>query len=308
MRCTYCMPEVGMKFQPREQILSYEEMLRLVHIMSRNGVNKVRITGGEPFVRKDLLYFLEQLSRIQGIEKIGITTNGVLTRKYLPDLKRLGILDVNLSIDSIDRENFREITKRDALPEVERTMYEMIQEAFKLKLNVVVLSDKNIHELPNLAAIAQKEPVEVRFIEEMPFNGGNKNEISGIHWNAKRIAEYLSEHFVGFKRLSGKAEDTAHRYTAEGFKGSIGIIPAYTRTICGGCNRIRVTADGKLKTCLYDDGKHNLKSLLRDGSTDQAIEDHLKHLAFNKAKDGFEAQKRIDQTSSTRESMSIIGG
>lgn len=297
-----------MKFQPRDEILSYEEMLRLAQIMARNGVDKVRITGGEPFVRKDLIHFLRELSQISGIRKIGITTNGVLTRQYLPELIALGIKDINLSIDSINPITFKEITRKNVFKEVEQSMYQMLRESFNLKLNVVVLSGKNTQELHELAALAKDQKLEVRFIEEMPFNGSNNTDISAIHWNAGKIASHLQGFYPNLKREKGAPEDTAIIYSASDFMGTIGIIPAFTRTICGGCNRIRVTADGTLKTCLYDQGQNNLKSLLRNGYSDQEIEGHLRMSVLGKAKDGFEAQKKLNKDTEARESMSLIGG
>jgi len=308
LRCTYCMPERGMKFYPRDEILSYEEMLRLANIMARNGVDKVRITGGEPFVRKNLIHFLKELSGIDGIRKIGITTNGVLTQQYLPELIQLGIKDINLSIDSINPVTFKEITRKDVFESVEQSMNQMLREGFNLKLNAVVLSGKNTHELHELAGLAQEQRLEVRFIEEMPFNGSNKADVSAIHWNAERIAKHLREFYPELTRQPGVPQDTAIIYEAPSFKGRVGIIPAFTRTICGGCNRIRVTADGTLKTCLYDQGKNNLKALLRNGYSDTEIEAHLKTAVLGKAKDGFEAQSRLRNGTQARESMSLIGG
>jgi len=302
------MPEFGMKFKPRKEILSYEEMLKLVGLLAKNGVNKVRITGGEPFVRRNLIYFLSELVEIKGIDKVAITTNGVLTRQFLPDLRRLGINDINLSIDSLDRENFKQITRRDKLPEVMEGLNEMLAMNFNVKLNVVVLANENVHELANIAAMAATKPLEVRFIEEMPFNGGDHDQVSGAIWNYKKIKKHLQGHFPTLRPVQTDASETALKFTADGFTGSLGIIPAFTRSLCGGCNRIRITSEGKLRNCLYDQTQNDLKAVLRSGASDTELEDYIKSVVLRKAVDGFAAQKGNNEEGISRESMSIIGG
>ncbi len=307
LRCFYCMPEEGNKYLPRKELLTYEELLRLQRILSAHGVNKVRITGGEPFIRKGLVTFLKQLSEIPGLDEIHITTNGILTIPFIPQLKEMGISSVNLSIDSLDRERFHMITRRDELDKVLTCMERLIDHDIKTKLNAVVMEGKNTSDIIPLATLTKSLPIDVRFIEEMPFNG------TGIHhstltWNHKQILNTLKEHFPDIYQIETPPNATATTYKIPGHQGKIGIIAAFTRTFCGSCNRIRITAQGMLKTCLYDQGVLNLKSLLRSNITDKVLMEYLLTAFNNRPKDGFEAEQVRDKGSNFHESMATIGG
>ncbi|UZR95100.1 GTP 3',8-cyclase MoaA [Chondrinema litorale] len=307
LRCFYCMPEEGIKYLPKKELLTYEEMERLVRISSEMGVNKVRITGGEPFVRRGLIEFLERIRANTAIEKINITTNGVLTKQYIPQLKALGITDINLSIDTLDRDRFFQITRRDELPKVMDTLYEMLDEGFKVKINAVVMEGKNTEDIYELAKFTEKHPVEVRFIEEMPFNGEGSH-YPVLNWNFKKILEELTQHFPAISKLPTEKAATAVKYQIPGYAGNIGIIAAFTRTFCGSCNRIRLTAQGTLKTCLYDSGVLDLRKILRSEADDETIKTALIGAFKSRAKDGYEAEKNRSQDNKVSESMSTIGG
>jgi len=303
------MPEKGLKFLSRANILSYEEMLRICKIFSELGVNKIRITGGEPFVRKDLMYFLEELCKIEGIEKVAMTTNGVLTKNYLPQLKALNITDINLSLDSVNRENFAQITRRDDLPLVLETLNAMVEMDFNVKINAVVMAGQNTHEFADLIELTKNQNVSMRFIEEMPFNGTEKTTVNSAEkpWNYNKIKSELLSLYPDIVQLKTDFNSTSHNFKIPNYVGTVGIIPAFTRSICSGCNRIRLTAEGKLKTCLYDKGNIDLRASLRDGSSDEEIAEIIKMAVKNKYKDGFEAEKAIGNNVA-RESMSTIGG
>lgn len=307
LRCTYCMPELGMRFEPRKELLTYEEMLRLMQISTGLGINKVRITGGEPFVRKDLMYFLKELAQVKGLDRIAITTNGLLIQPYIGELVQAGIKDINLSLDSVDPVNFQKITRREGLEQTLSVLEEMVVSGIRVKINTVVLPGRNTDELHLLALLAKQYPIDVRFIEEMPFNGSNKDS-GGQLWNFSRIKEALLDHYPAMTPQRTEFSSTSRNFEVPGFQGSLGIIPAYTRTICGGCNRIRVTAVGRLKLCLYDNAGIDIKQILRNGASDKEVAEFLTNTIQLKPKDGFAAEKGYLNAGKPRESMSTIGG
>lgn len=307
LRCFYCMPAEGIEYMPKHDLLSYEEMERVVGILAGLGVRKVRLTGGEPFVRRDLVPFMDRLSQIPGIQDISLTTNGVLTAPHIPELVRMGIRSVNLSLDTLDQARFLRITRRDELPRVLDTLYKLLATNIAVKINAVVMDGQNIEDLIPLAELTRELPVDVRFIEEMPFNGGSHGAIA-LPWNHIRIREHLRGAFPGLHALPTPAGATATAYAIPGHMGQLGIIAAYSRTFCGTCNRIRLTAEGGLKTCLYDQGVLDVRALLRNGSTDEEIRAALINAFRHRAADGFEAERQRPVHQLSFESMSTIGG
>jgi molybdenum cofactor biosynthesis protein A len=306
LRCFYCMPESGIKFVPRADLLSYEEMLRLSKVLAGMGVEKIRITGGEPFLRKGLTEFLYKLADIEGINKIRITTNGTLTKPFIPDLIKTGIRSVNLSLDTLDRERFLQITRRDAFEEVWDTMNSFLDAGIHVKINMVVMNGINDQDILPMVELASRFPVDVRFIEEMPFNGDTRQP--QLEWNYQRIAELIRSQHQEIVALPFQAGSTTYDYEIPGFKGKIGIIAAYSRTFCGSCNRLRITPKGMLKTCLYDDGVFDLKQILRHGADDTQLEMAIREAVGQKARDGFEAEQRKQFLPFGNESMASIGG
>jgi cyclic pyranopterin phosphate synthase len=299
------MPAEGIKYVPKKELLSYEEMERLLEILVSMGVNKLRITGGEPFVRQNLIKFLERIVEIPGLDQLHITTNGVLTTRYVERLKALGIGSVNLSIDTLDRERFKLITRRDEVHKVEETMYKLLEANIPLKINAVVIEGKNEEDIIALSNLTKDLPIGVRFIEEMPFNGAGAH-YQKLKWNHHAILSHLTEHFGNLSKLNDGMHSTSSNYRIPGHKGTVGVIAAFSRTFCGSCNRIRVTSQGLLKTCLYDNGAIDLRSMLRSGAGDDQIKQSLLAAMGNRARDGFEAESR--RPSEVSESMSEIGG
>jgi cyclic pyranopterin phosphate synthase len=300
------MPEEGIKYVPRKELLSYEEMHRIVSMMASLGINKVRITGGEPFLRKGMMEFMESIFKIDGIEKLNLTTNGTLTKGLVKDFKKVGIDSVNLSLDSLDQERFYKITRRDDLPKVLETLNELLKEEITVKINAVLMAGKNTQDILPMIELAKKDNISVRFIEEMPFNGeGARPETE--FWNYKMILDHIKQAHPSLTKVADEANSTSLNYKINGYKGSVGVIPAFSRTFCGTCNRIRLTPQGQLKTCLYDEGVFNIKNLIRSGATDEQLKTTFLDALNNRAKDGFEAEKRrgINKIS---ESMSTIGG
>lgn len=307
LRCFYCMPEEGIDYVPRKELLNYEEMERLLTILASLGIEKVRITGGEPFLRKGLLEFLSRLAKIPGISTVNITTNGTLTQPHIPELKRLGIKTVNLSLDTLNKERFHEITRRDELEKVMDTMHALLDHGFNTKINAVVMEGKNTGDILPMAHLTKEYPIGVRFIEEMPFNGAGNN-YPVLKWNHNRILEELRREFPDLEKIPDPPNSTSNNYRVPGHQGTIGIIAAYSRTFCGSCNRLRITPQGLLKTCLYDDGVFNVRDILRSGATDRQIRSTFIEAIGNRARNGFEAEKRRKFNSPISESMSTIGG
>ncbi len=307
LRCFYCMPAEGLHFLPKEKLLSYEEMLRLTSLFTEMGVEKIRITGGEPFVRKDLISFLERLSVDKNLGNLSVTTNGILTKPFLPKLKAIGIANINMSLDSVEENNFNRISRRKEFASVMDTFHQMIADGFKVKINAVIMDGVNDHEIIALAKMAMKYPVSVRFIEEMPFNGSLKNA-QPIKWNYRRILEELKLGFPDIRKSLTSSNSTSENFTFDGAIGNVGIIAAYSRTFCGSCDRIRITSTGEMRTCLYGHNVLDLKKLLREGQSNEMIKLKIIDVIKHRAKDGFEAEKYRNEGNPIGESMAIIGG
>ena len=307
LRCFYCMPEEGIKYLPKKELLTFEEIERLIVLMASMGISKVRLTGGEPFVRNDLMQLINRIANVDGINDIHLTTNGLLTSPYIPELKSLGIASVNLSLDTLDRERFRVITRRDEFIKTWETFELLMKHGIPVKINTVVMDKKNIDDIIPLVELTRTYPVSIRFIEEMPFNGEG-NHYTTLTWTYNKIVEYIKAHYPALQKIQDPINSTANHYQIPGYRGNIGVIAAFSRTFCGTCNRIRVTAQGVLKTCLYDDGVLNIKQMFRDGLTDQQVKDALMNAFGSRPKDGFEAEERRRNGSPIIESMSTIGG
>jgi cyclic pyranopterin phosphate synthase len=298
------MPADGIAYLPEKKLLSWGEMLRIVRILNQLGIRKVRITGGEPFVRPGLMDFLQELSRIENLE-ICLTTNGVLLENHLDSLLNLGIKNVNLSLDSLDSDRFFKITRRNDFVQVYRNLMRMMEANFKVKLNAVVMHGMNDIDILPLVKFTEKHPVSVRFIEEMPFNGSGLVE-EKLFWDYRRILSHIKTEFPQMVEVPVEYGETAKKYQVPGFMGDVGIIAAFSRTFCGSCNRIRVTALGQVKTCLYDDGVFDLKEYLRSGVSDEDLKNTMIKIFAARPKDGFEAEN--NRKGVINESMTSIGG
>lgn len=306
LRCFYCMPAQGLEWLPRKDLMSYEEMLRLCTLLASKGVDKVRITGGEPFVRKDLMHFLTELVAIKNMRQVSITTNGVLAAPYISQLKALGISSVNLSLDTLDPNRFFAITRRDAFEAVWETLQQLLLYKMDIKINAVVMEGKNIEDILPLVQLTKDLPVSVRFIEEMPFNGEGHAH-SGIYWNYKKIVDTIQAFYPTLHKIPDPLFSTSSNYQIPGHRGNVGVIAAYTRSFCGTCNRIRVTPQGELKTCLYGDSVLNIKDLMREGKSNPEIEKALRSSLRSRAVDGWEAAGN-SLRADAHQSMATIGG
>lgn len=301
LRCTYCMPE-NMHFVHRAALLTDHEIISLLQILVAAGISKVRITGGEPFLRPGLMTLLENIKVIPGIKEIAITTNGVLTQPYIPALHQLGITNINLSLDTLQADRFQQITRRNRFTTVMDTLQSLLEHNMHVKINAVVMDNVNTDELTAFTALTRDNALSVRFIEEMPFNGQG-HAFSGITWNYHKILDTISEVYT-LQKIADAPHSTSLNYHIPGHKGNIGVIPAYSRTFCGTCNRLRISATGSMKTCLYGNDVLNVKEMLQRDT-------HLLLPAIQSAiharfANGFDAE--LHHTEKNMESMSIIGG
>ncbi len=306
LRCFYCMPKEGIPYEPNAHLLSYEEITRLLKVLGNLGFNKVRFTGGEPFLRKDFITLLEKTYQLDQYPDIRITTNGTLMTKHIPKLKKMGITNLNLSLDSLDKDRFKEITRRDDFDKVMTTFHTLIDEGFNLKINAVIMHGVNTDDILPLVRLAKKHLVSIRFIEEMPFNGGSKKneKIS----TATDILETITRAYPSITKKMGKHGDTATNYTIPSYKGDVGIIPAFSRTFCNTCNRLRITAKGDIKSCLYDGGVFNIRDFMRSGANDEQLTNKFIEIIKLKPENGFIAENNAQGKLSSKESMSVIGG
>ena len=307
LRCFYCMPENGLDWLSRIELMSNEEMLRICTLLVSMGIQKVRLTGGEPFVRKGFMQLLTGLSQLNGLDEITLTTNGILTKPYVAQLKAIGVKSVNLSLDTLDPARFFSITRRDEFSAVMDSFYELLKYGIEVKINAVVMDGRNTQDIIPLVELTKNLPVSVRFIEEMPFNGDGEIHTARLSWDHIRILKEIKSAYPQIIKIEDPKYSTAYNYNVPGHMGSVGIIAAYSRTFCGTCNRIRITPQGTLKNCLYDDGVLNIKDLLRSGKNDDMIKELLLQAFNNRVKDGWEAEQLVEHTG-RHESMAAIGG
>lgn len=303
LRCYYCMPEDGIAFARRQELLSFGEMELLMNVFSRLGIRKLRLTGGEPFVRKDIMNFLERIAGSNTLNEISITTNGTLLDAHLSRLKEFGIRKINLSLDSLDPQRFFRITRRDCFDSVMDVLQKMLQDDFEVKLNCVVMVGKNTEDILPFIALTKDQNLSVRFLEEMPFNGGDHEQVST--WSYQDILTHVQEHYPETETLVSEPSSTSINYRIPGHQGSYGIIPSFSRTFCGTCNRLRLSATGDLRTCLYGPPAANLRDLLRAGANEHDLENAIFDSVAGRARDGFVAET---ENAAFHHSMTVLGG
>ncbi|KAK6182082.1 hypothetical protein SNE40_009846 [Patella caerulea] len=272
LRCQYCMPENGVDLTPKDELLSTDEILTLSRLFVKEGVKKIRLTGGEPLVRKDLIQIIEGLNsfRSLGLEAIGITTNAVTLSRKLPQLKQVGLDQINISLDSLIPAKFEFITRRKGYDKVLKGIETAVDLGFHpVKINCVVMRGLNDDEICDFVAFTENRNVDIRFIEYMPF-GGNK-------WNFQKMVSYqqmldtIRSQFPNLTKIGDKDNDTSKAYKVPGFKGQIGFITSMSEHFCGTCNRLRLTADGNLKVCLHGNAEVSLRDALRNESSEEKM-------------------------------------
>lgn len=287
LRCRYCMPECGVKKIPHAEILSLEEVLRVAKIFSRLGIKKIRLTGGEPLLRKNLPSLVRELKNIPAIEQVTLTTNGVLLKNFAQELIAAGLDGVNLSLDTLDEKIFADLTRRKFFNNVLENFQTLLDKNLRLKINCVPLRGVNDGEILKLAALAKNNPIKIRFIELMPIGCAWESGLRGIP--TAEIFSTLENNFGELIPIDKKnsLQGPAKYFKLKNFIGEIGFIDALEHKFCANCNRIRLTAEGFLKTCLSFDTGLDVKSLLRSGANDDKILEKIRAAIYRKPKEHF---------------------
>ncbi len=282
LRCRYCMPPDGVEFINHAQILRYEEIERLIQVALRLGVTKVRLTGGEPLVRKGAVDFIKRLGQMQGIQKLSITTNGILLPQYAVPLKKAGVEYINISLDTLNREKFHKTTYFDRLDTVLEGIRTAKDAGFRVvKINVVSVRGFNDDELFDFLDFADTHELVLRFIEYMPFSG-NRWQQNGF-LPSRELKERLEE-FYELIPLHTHPSAPAKTYRIPGHRGRIGFISSVSESFCHLCNRLRLTSDGYLKPCLHGKIEVDVKRLLRNGASDDDLADLFSAAVLRKPK------------------------
>ena len=302
LRCRYCMPEEGIKPVSHQQTLSYEEMERLVRLFLGLGIIKIRLTGGEPFVRRGCVDFMEILKQKLNVPQLFVTTNGVETSRHLERLKQIGISGVNLSLDTLDPKRFLALTRRDRLADVLKTLEKCLELSIPLKINTVIVDDTSDHEIERLVSLVQQHAISLRFIEQMGFTGSRTQADK----KENVLLSRLQRLFPGMQESVCENTSTAREFELEGFAGRIGVIEGHSRNFCSTCNKVRITPQGMLKACLYDNGILDLRALLRNGDTDNDLSYAIRRSLLHRHKDGHKTEEACANT--CKPSMSKIGG
>ena len=298
------MPAEGVQLKPQDHILTFEEIERLARVFAGLGVSKIRLTGGEPLVRKDVEQLIETLGQIEGIKTFAITTNGLLLPKKLARLKKFGINLINISLDTLDASKFEFITRRKGFHLVLQAIEEALALDYQpLKVNCVVMNGFNDNELGDFVAMTKDRPIEVRFIEYMPFSGNG--------WGDKQFMPYqdmitrIEEQHAPLERLVDAPNDTSKTYHVPGYVGRVGFITSMSEQFCGSCNRLRLTADGNLKVCLFGKAEVSLRDAMRAGASDEELIEII-DAAVNRKKAAHAGMYTIAE--SENRPMILIGG
>jgi cyclic pyranopterin phosphate synthase len=298
------MPSENMKFMPDERLMSADEIVRIVSVFKELGIKKIRFTGGEPTLRKDLGKIIGGLSSLD--LDMSITTNGLLLQDCLDDFKKFGLNNINISIDSIQREKFKSITKRDSLDAVLLNIHRAKLLEFNLKMNVVVIRGTNDDEIIDLLEWSAANQLPIRFIEYMPFFG-NDWDYKRV-FNQQEILDVIAEKY-GIRKIESPKESTSLNYTVSEIGGQFGIIPTVTNAFCNGCNRIRLTADGKIKNCLFSGDENDLLGPLRaDKDMSVIIRENIERKKFSAAGRIDFSHEKAKLDYSNNRSMVSIGG
>jgi cyclic pyranopterin phosphate synthase len=299
------MPAEGINFAKKDTLLSVDELSFLAETLVGQGIEKIRLTGGEPFVRKDLMKLLRNLSALDGLKDISVTTNATLIGPYIEELKELGVVNMNVSLDAIHRDTFARITRRDQYDTVYDNLIRLIEGGFNVRVNFIVLEGQNTGDILPILELQKKYDISVRFLEEMPFNGGSRN-FESIRWNYKEILRFITDAYPEYEKLNSPATSTSINYKIKGHKGSFGLIPSFSRTFCGSCNRLRITATGDVITCLYGKPKLNIREIIRGEDSKTTLGEAIRGAIGARARTGFEAHQA--HAGVFESSMTSIGG
>lgn len=303
LRCKYCMPE-ELPSIPHEKILRFEEILHICRLAGELGIRKFKVTGGEPFVRKNCLEFLNALKKIPTTEQVTLTTNGILLSEYLPELRQIGLDGINISLDTINEHTFEQLTGRSGFSKVMDSIIACQASGIKTKVNSVLLQDINKNEFIPLVHLARDYQIDVRFIEIMPIGFGR--QYKGC--NRQELLSILSEAYPNYVQVSEQRGNGPATYIhIPGFKGCIGFIDAIHGKFCSTCNRVRLTSDGLLKLCLYYQNSIDLRSMLRAGDSDSSIRAAMEQAILKKPEEHQFHFSALEGPAEERR-MSQIGG
>ncbi|NER11865.1 GTP 3',8-cyclase MoaA [Leptobacterium flavescens] len=307
LRCTYCMPAEGIQLSPKSHIMTYDEVYTIAKKFVDHGVTKIRLTGGEPLIRKDVDVILEKLASLP--VELAITTNAITVDRFVETFKRLNIKNINVSLDSLDREKFRDITRRDYFDRVYNNIKLLAEEGFYLKLNCVLIKNFNENEIVSFIRLTEKLPLHVRFIEFMPFDG-NKWQLDKMV-SYEEIMNTVKEAYdpSEIERIEDRPNDTSRNYQIKNYQGTFAVISSVTNPFCDSCNRIRLTANGQLKNCLFSSSESDLLTPLRNGEPIEPIIEKLVRAKF-KVRSGMDTLDKFnrDDLHSGNRSMITIGG
>ncbi|KAG6472954.1 GTP 3',8-cyclase, mitochondrial-like [Zingiber officinale] len=272
LRCQYCMPEEGVELTPNSELLSHDEIIQLATLFVTSGVDKIRLTGGEPTIRKDIEEICSSLSNLKGLKTLAMTTNGIVLSKKLPRLKDCGVNAINISLDTLVPAKFEFITRRKGHQKVMESINAAVELGYNpVKINCVVMRGLNDDEICDFVEMTREKPINVRFIEFMPFDGNV--------WNDKKLVPYaemldrVRQRFKNVERCKDHPTDTAKNFKIEGHCGTISFITSMTEHFCAGCNRLRLLADGNFKVCLFGPSEVSLRDPLRAGVDDLMLKE-----------------------------------
>lgn len=307
LRCTYCMPAEGIQLSPKSHIMNFDEVFAIAKTFVNHGVTKIRLTGGEPLVRKDADIILKKLATLP--VELSITTNAVIVDRFIDTFKSCGIQNINVSLDSLVAEKFNQITRRNDFNKVYNNILLLIKEGFHVKLNAVLIKGFNDNEIIDFIALTKALPIVVRFIEFMPFDGNKWNKEKMVSYSDIMTSVNNSFPKNEILRLEDAPNDTSKNYKIQGFKGSFAVISSVTNPFCDSCNRMRLTANGQLKNCLFSASESDLLTPLREGKNIEPIIQKAIQAKF-KIRGGMDTQAKLEEPKlhSKNRSMITIGG
>ncbi|XP_071862487.1 molybdenum cofactor synthesis 1 isoform X3 [Bombus fervidus] len=284
LRCLYCMPAEGVKLTKNDGILKTDEIIKIAELFVNEGVNKIRLTGGEPTVRKDIVDIIAGLKQLPNLKQIAITTNGLTLTRQLPSLQHAGLDAINISLDTLRENRFEQFTRRKGWSRVMAAIDLAIQLGYNpVKINCVVMKGSNDDEIIDFVNLTKDRPIDVRFIEYMPFQGNEWKENKMVSFKAMK--NLIRDTYPDLQRLPNEYNDTSKAYFVPGFTGQIGFITSMSDHFCNSCNRLRITADGNLKVCLFEGkGEVSLRDALRSGASDDVLKEMIREAVWRKKK------------------------
>ena len=307
LRCSYCMPEEGVQLSPKSHLMTYEEIYTIAKTFVNHGVSKIRLTGGEPLIRKDIPIILEKLASLP--VELSITTNAIIVDKFIDILKSNGIKNINVSLDSLVKEKFHEITRRDHFEKVYNNILLLVDHGFKVKLNAVLIKGFNDNEIIDFIELTKNLPISVRFIEFMPFDGNRWDITKMVSYEEVMTHVNASFSESAIERLKDAPNDTSKNYKIKGYKGRFAIISSVTNPFCDSCNRLRLTANGHIKNCLFSSTESDLLTSLREGKSIEPIIQKAVRSKF-KVRGGMDTLEKLQEPKlhSQNRNMTTIGG